>query len=195
MRHLLAPLLGMLLALPVARGMPAPTRRRDASAAAPTTTWMAILLEGRKIGSLRVDRAYRDGTVTTTQTLSIELSRARQPLHFGSMSRTVESRSGEPLDFSASSSVSSIESTVRARRIAARRFLVTTQTGGVSRRREIRLDPDVLLFEGQRQAMMAAPHGRGAAIACASSIRPASRSRRRHRGYRRRRPCTSLTGR
>ena len=158
MRHLLAPLLGMLLVLPAAaRAAPAAP---DAATPAPTT-WMAVLLDGHQIGSLRIDRDYTSQTITTTQTLAVELNRARQPLHLRSMSRTVESIDGRPLDFSASSALSSVANTVHAQQTADRRFRVTSSTGGISHQREILLDQDVLLFEGQRRAMLAAAHAPG----------------------------------
>lgn len=120
------------------------------------TTWMTVLVDGRKIGALRVDREVEGGTITTTQTLSIELLRAGKPLRLRSVSSTTEDLAGAPLGFSASSALSSIDNTVTAKHLAPGTFEVTASVGGQTRVGRVVLPPGTLMFDGQRRAMRAA---------------------------------------
>lgn len=120
------------------------------------TTWMTVLIDGRKIGSLRVDRAFDGARITTTQTLSIELLRAGKPLRLQSVTSTTEGLDGEPLGFSATSALSSVDNTVTAKRLAPGTFEVTASVGGQQHVSKISLPPGTLMFDGQRRAMKAA---------------------------------------
>ncbi|MCT7145080.1 hypothetical protein, partial [Salmonella enterica] len=52
---------------------PAVFARAQEGAPAVQTTWMTVLLGGRRIGHLRIDRARDGNVVTTTQDLQIVL--------------------------------------------------------------------------------------------------------------------------
>ncbi|NUR22468.1 transglutaminase-like domain-containing protein [Frateuria sp.] len=123
---------------------------------APQTDWMTVLLGGRKVGHLQIDRERKDGILTTTQTLALDLSRAGKPMHLGNLSRSVEGPDGQPLGFSARTRMSSMDSTVEAQADGAGRYLVTTTVGGQSRNSLMDWPPGALLAEGQRLAAMAA---------------------------------------
>lgn len=149
-------LLWLLLALaPIApASVPSVATSRDA-------LWMSVQLAGRKVGSFQQEREVAGDVVTTTRTLSIELTRAGRPLRLHSRNRTVESRQGEPLAFSARTTMSAIETTVTTRRIGVRRFRVGRNIGGAAQDEVVRLPADALLFEGERKAMAAAPRTPG----------------------------------
>ncbi|MCP1374373.1 transglutaminase-like domain-containing protein [Dyella lutea] len=125
------------------------------------TTWMTVLIDGRKIGSLRVDRDFDGARITTTQTLSIELLRAGKPLRLQSVIGTTESIDGEPLGFSATSALSSVDNTVAAERLGPGTFEVTTSVGGQHHVGKVTLPPGTLMFDGQRRAMEAAEGEKG----------------------------------
>jgi hypothetical protein len=128
-----------------------------AHASAPLQTdWMTVLLGGRKVGHLQVDRERKDGVLTTTQTLALDLSRAGKPMHLGNMSRSVEGPQGQPLGFAARTRMSSMDSTVEAQPDDDGRYLVTTTVGGQTRTALMDWPSGALLAEGQRLAAMAA---------------------------------------
>ncbi|HEU4670596.1 MAG TPA: transglutaminase-like domain-containing protein [Dyella sp.] len=144
-------------------GLAGVSAARAQSAARPPhqTTWMTVLIDGRKIGSLRVDRDYGEASITTTQTLSIELLRAGKPLRLKSVTSTSEGIDGEPLGFSATSALSSVDNMVTAKRVAPRTFEVGTSVGGQLHTSRITLPPGTLMFDGQRRAMRAAEGDKG----------------------------------
>lgn len=125
------------------------------------STWMSVLLGGRKIGYLQVERRYEGGTVTTTQTLALELNRTGKPLKLGSMSRSVESTEAEPLGFGATTRLSAVDSTVDGRRMEDGRFEVTSSVGGQDRQEMLDWPQGALLAEGQRRAMASASRKAG----------------------------------
>jgi hypothetical protein len=124
--------------------------------APPRTDWMTVLLGGRKVGHIQIERERDNGILTTTQTLALDLSRAGKPMHLGNMSRSVEGPAGEPLGFAARTRMSSIDSTVEAHPDEAGRYLVTTTVGGQTRSTVMDWPGDALLAEGQRLATVAA---------------------------------------
>src|SRR5690349_23847357 len=79
------------------------------------TDWMTVLLGGRKVGHIEIEREREGGVLTTTQTLALDLSRAGKPMHLGNISQSVEGPGGEPLGFAARTRMSSMDSTVEAR--------------------------------------------------------------------------------
>lgn len=134
--------------------MPAPVSDR--------TQWMTVLLGGRKVGHVQLDRVRQGDTVTTTQTLALDLSRAGQPLHLGNMSRSIERVDGTPLGFAARIRMSAIDSTVQAQRDPAGHYLVTTTVGGQARTTPMDWPAGARLAEGQRLATVAAGQRPGA---------------------------------
>src|SRR5690349_4531257 len=128
-----------------------------AAHAAPTQTdWMTVLLGGRKVGHIEVERERRGDVLTTTQTLVLDLSRAGKPMHLGNMSRSVEGPAGEPLGFAARTRMSSMDSTVEASADDTGAYRVTTTVGGQTRTALMDWPGDALLAEGQRLATVAA---------------------------------------
>ena len=128
-----------------------------AQAAVPVQTdWMTVLLGGRKVGHVQIDRERNGDILTTTQTLSLDLSRAGKPMHLGSMSQSVEGPDGEPLGFAARTRMSSMDNTVDAVPDDAGHYRVTSTVGGQTRTTSMDWPSDALLAEGQRLATVAA---------------------------------------
>lgn len=146
------------LALCLACMLVAPARAQvPATAPAGTEdTWMSVLLGGRKIGSLHIERR-RDGlAVTTTQTLAILLTRNDKSIPLGNMIRSVETPDGQPLAFGARTTMSAMDSVIEGRRLSDGRFSVEITVGGATRQETMDWPAGALLPEGQRLAMQAA---------------------------------------
>ena len=148
------------LALYLACAFAAPARAQ-APATVPATspasdedTWMSVLLGGRKIGSLHVER-QRDGrTVTTTQTLSILLTRNGKSIPLGNTIRSVETPDGQSLGFGARTTMSAVDSVVEGTRQPDGRFRIDITVGGATRQESMEWPADALLAEGQRLAIL-----------------------------------------
>lgn len=135
---------------------PAPLAWAADSAPATDTTWMSVMLGGRKIGHLKIDRETTPDTVTTTQTLSILLNRNGKSIPLSNMIRSVENTDGTPLGFASRTSMSSMDSTVDGQRQADGNFRVTITVGGATRYSYIAWPGQALLNDAQRKAMLAA---------------------------------------
>nr|WP_199045927.1 transglutaminase-like domain-containing protein [Dyella sp. ASV24] len=123
------------------------------SAATTDTTWMTVLLGGRKIGHLRIDRT-RDGDVmTTTQDLQIALERSGKTTPMAVLTRSVESLDGQPLGFYAKSTLSTSNNIVDGRRQPDGQYVVTSTVAGLSTVTSQSWPTGALLSDGQRQAM------------------------------------------
>ncbi|WP_243039740.1 transglutaminase-like domain-containing protein [Dyella sedimenti] len=114
------------------------------------TTWMSVLLGGRKIGHLEIQHQRSGGVVTTTQNLVIELNRNGNGVPLGVLTRSVEDASGQPLAFYSRSTLSHTESSVDGRRQPDGSFIVTTSVGGATRRTVLAWPAGAVLSEGQR---------------------------------------------
>lgn len=150
--------LSILLAL-----SPAPAVHAGAPGSAPVTdtTWMEVMLGGRKIGQLRIERV-RDGMrVTTTQDLRIELNRGGRSIPVGVLTRSVEAPDGQPLGFFVRSTLSASESLVDGTRQSDGSYAVTSTVAGAISHRTLNWPTGALLSDGQRQAMAdaASRHG------------------------------------
>ncbi|UPG84845.1 transglutaminase-like domain-containing protein [Luteibacter aegosomatis] len=119
--------------------------------------WMTVLLDGRKVGSLQIDRDLGDEGVTTTQTLDLRLTRIKTPLQLRTTVKTVESPEGAPLAFYASSNMSSKENLVEGRVRPDGAFQVANTVGGQSKVNLLIWPSGASLVEGQRLATLA--HG------------------------------------
>lgn len=150
MRRLLATLLLVLVLCPLA------TVRAQSPLPRTETDWMTVLLGGRKIGSLRIDRVYTADTVSTTQSLSIMLNRNGTTIPLSNTISSMESIDGTPLGFGTRTQLSAMESIVDGKRQADGSFHVETTVGGARRDSVIAWPANAVLNEGQRKAMVAA---------------------------------------
>ena len=81
--------------------------------------WMTVLLDGRKVGSLRIDRELDGDRVVTRQVLDFRMTRARTPMALRTELRSTESPTGDPLAFYASTRMSTQENLARDHVIAS----------------------------------------------------------------------------
>ena len=144
-----------IIVTPVRAQAPATVPAADpaSSSSANEDTWMSVLLGGRKIGSLHIERRRDGQSVTTTQTLAILLTRNGKGIPLGNTTRSVESPDGRPLGFGARTTMSAMDSVVDGMRRPDGRFRVDTTVGGAMRQETIDWPSDALLAEGQRLAM------------------------------------------
>jgi len=150
--------LAMALAL-----IPPPAVLARAMDAAPTTdtTWMTVLLGGRKIGHLRIDRTHDGNVVTTTQDLQIQLNRNGHLTPMAVLTRSTETLDGQPLGFYAKSTLSASDSIVDGERQPDGSYAVTSTVAGLASHSTLSWPTGALLSDGQRQAMARAAGGSG----------------------------------
>ena len=120
-------------------------------------TWMTVMLDGRKVGMLRINRTVADDRVTTSQVIDFRLTRVNTPLSIRTEVRAEESSSGAPLSFYARSMMSSQESVVTGETRGNGEFQVDNTVGGTSRITLMTWPTDASLMEGQRLSMVS--HG------------------------------------
>ncbi len=132
---------------------PGPVARAVADSSA-DTSWMTVLLGGRKIGHLEIQHQRSGDVVTTTQDLVIELNRSGSGIPLGVLTRSVESTTGEPLEFYARSTLSSSSTVVEGKRRDTGDFAVTTTVDGSARQTLLVWPPGAMLSEGQRLALV-----------------------------------------
>jgi transglutaminase-like putative cysteine protease len=116
-------------------------------------TWMSVQLDGRKIGSLHVEREIDADRIITTQTLSFRLNRSGHDIPLMNISRSTESHDGQPLAFSNDSSMSARQNMVSGTRREDGNFQVTSDVGGQSRITLLAWPDGAMLAEAQRQAI------------------------------------------
>lgn len=126
-----------------------------ATAAQPADdTWMRVLLDGRKIGSMHTTRTQRGERVITAQSMNVELDRAGVRVALSSGETDTETRDGQPLAFETRSAISGMASTQRGSVREDGRFDVVTEVGGAKQSRVIDWPRNALLAEGQRLATL-----------------------------------------
>jgi hypothetical protein len=88
----------LIFSTAVAQTRPAPAA---ATASAPTSqqSWMAVLLEGKKLGYARVGREVANGTVTTTNLMVLSIRRLGTEIKVTQRETTVETPEGKPISF------------------------------------------------------------------------------------------------
>src|SRR6201991_1224092 len=119
--------------------------------------WMTVLLDGRKVGSLRIDRQLEGDRVVTQQVLDFRMTRARTPLALRTELRSTESSDGAPLAFYASTRMSTQENLATGELRDDGTFQVANTVGGQSRISLLIWPTGATLAEGQRLTMVA--HG------------------------------------
>jgi hypothetical protein len=120
------------------------------------TTWMTVLLNGRKVGHEEIQRQRLDDTVVTTQTLVMDVERNRQTVPYTNISHSVETTGGLPLSFSMTTTMSANDAKVEGSLQPDGHLQLTNFVGGDVRRSITDWPDGALLVEGQRQAMRAA---------------------------------------
>jgi hypothetical protein len=120
------------------------------------TTWMTVLLNGRKIGHEEIQRQQVGNTVTTTQTLVMDIQRDQKTVPYINVSRSVETTDGKPLSFSMDTTISTTNNKVEGERLSDDRLQLVTTVGSATRQSTTGWPAGAVLVEGQRMAMLAA---------------------------------------
>ena len=120
------------------------------------TTWMTVLLNGRKIGHEEIQREQTGNTVITTQTLVMAIERSHKVVPYINISRSVETITGEPISFTMTSTLSATETKVEGTRSGDGNLQLINTAGGRSRQTISTWPEGAVLAEGQRKAMQAA---------------------------------------
>ncbi|MFK2899362.1 transglutaminase domain-containing protein [Dyella jejuensis] len=122
---------------------------------------MTVLLNGRKIGHEVIQRQQAGDTVTTTQTLVMNIQRNHKDAPYTNVSRSVETAEGVPLSFSISTPASTNETRIEGQRLPDGKLQLTSTVGGDIRRSTTTWPVGAVLVEGQRKAMQAEIHHPG----------------------------------
>ena len=114
---------------------------------------MTVLLDGRKVGSLRIDRQAEGDQVVTRQVLDFRMTRAKTPLALRTELRSTESSTGRPLAFYASTRMSTQENLATGEVRPDGTFQVANTVGGQSKINLLVWPTGATLAEGQRLVM------------------------------------------
>lgn len=152
MRNRIAP----LLLVPLLCLAPSPARADTNVASSVNTTWMTVLLNGRKVGHEEIQREQHDDTVITTQTLVMDIERNSKRVPYINVSRNVEAADGTPISFTMTTTMSATETRVDGKRLANGKLELINTSGGSTRRSVTEWPTGAVLVEGERQAMRVA---------------------------------------
>ncbi|MBE1161684.1 transglutaminase-like domain-containing protein [Dyella acidiphila] len=151
MRSWIAPLL-LVPTLCLASGQASP----DTTVPSSTTTWMTVMLNGRKIGQEEIQRQRAGDVVITTQTLLMDVKRNGRTVPYTNTSRSVETVDGKPLSFGMTTTMSANETDIAGTMQPDGQLQLVTSVGGDTRQIVTGWPAGALLVEGQRMAMLAA---------------------------------------
>src|SRR4051812_8846766 len=115
-------------------------------------SWMRVMLDGRKIGSMHTTRSVRGERVLTSQTMDVQLDRAGVKVRLSTSETDTETNDGKPLAFETRTAISGVASVVRGTLRDDGRFDVVSDVGGARQRRIIAWPQGALLAQGQRLA-------------------------------------------
>ena len=123
------------------------------SAAEPETEYMAILLQGQKIGHAVHTRTAEDGKVTTVDSVSMTLGRSGQAVTVTTRETHIETVDGKPLGFEMAMNLSGAEQktigTVQGDKVE-----ISRQVMGQDQKSMVDWPADALLSEGLRQLQL-----------------------------------------
>lgn len=117
------------------------------------TQWLTVLLSGRKVGHMRIDREFGDDTVTTRQLMSFEMGRAGISVTMTTLEEHEETIDGQPLAFSSVSTISGLQMRTEGRRIEGDRFALKSGAAGALRESEMTWPDGALLSWGLEKRM------------------------------------------
>jgi hypothetical protein len=123
-----------------------------AGAAAETeTTWMKVLIDGRKIGYVVQTREVEGDRVTTTERMEAAIDRAGISIAMSTEERSVETTEGKPLAFGSKAGLSGV-TTVTEGEVVGDEARIRTTSFGRTDERTIPWPEHALLAEGARLA-------------------------------------------
>jgi hypothetical protein len=117
-------------------------------------TWMSVLLDGRKIGSMHTTRKVEGDRVVTTQALDVQLDRAGTKVALKTSETDTETGDGKPLAFASRTMISGTASALHGSVRADGKFDVVSEVGGAKQTRVMAWPAQALLAEGQRLAAL-----------------------------------------
>ena len=126
----------------------------SAAAAESAESWMSVVVDGRKVGSVHAMREVAGNEVTNTQTLRLVFERDGTRMEMLSTETNVETTQGEPLAFHVDNHLSGSASTIDGKRQEDGRFRIRRTIGGHSTDTIETWPAGALLAEGQQRALM-----------------------------------------
>lgn len=112
--------------------------------------YLAVFMEGKKIGHAMQSRVVADGKVTTTQEASLTISRAEMPVTMHMTERSVETADGKPLSFESVQDLSIMSMKVSGTVDEAGKVTVTTAAMGTEQKSTLDWPSGALMSEGLR---------------------------------------------
>jgi hypothetical protein len=128
----------------------------DTDAATAGTTWMTVLLNGRKIGYEEIQRQRTGDTITTTETLVMDIQRNQKTTPYTNISRSVETASGRPVGFTMDTTIAAGKTEVTGEVMSDGELRLTSTLAGETRKSLTKWPAGAVLVEGQRLVMQAA---------------------------------------
>ncbi len=113
------------------------------------TTYMAVILDGKKIGYVSRTRTVEDGVVTTTETSRMTISRLGVDLPVLASVVLRETADGQPLSFKTTTNVAGMTQAAEGT-VAGGRITGTTESGGMTRQVDKPWPEGALLSHGLR---------------------------------------------
>jgi hypothetical protein len=127
-----------------------------AHAAPAQETWMSVLLDGHKIGSMHTTRVVEGNRVVTSQRLQVEFERTGTKISLMESETDEETLDGTPLKFDSRTKASGVENFTRGEIRDGHRLEVHSRVGGADQTRTLEWPHGALLAEGLRLAELRA---------------------------------------
>jgi len=143
-------LLGVCLAL-VAAGSPRPVLGETVGLQGVCETeYFAVFMAGKKVGHAVLSRVVDDGKVTTTEKVSIQVSRANVPVSINTTETSIETTDGKPLAFEAVQELSVMTMKVAGTVDANGVVNLTTTSMGAEQKSTLEWPSGAVMAEGLR---------------------------------------------
>jgi len=116
--------------------------------------YLAVFMEGKKVGYNIQSRIVEDGKVTTTEKFNITMSRAGEPVTMDALETSIESTKGEPLGFESVQQFGVM--TVKVAGVVDKQGKVqlTVTSMGSAQKNEMQWPSGAMMSEGLRMLMM-----------------------------------------
>ncbi len=131
--------------------------------------WLAMLLDGKKTGHMKLERRYHDDRVTTTETVHIELNRGPSTVVVRTVDTSIESPSGEPLGFASHQDISNAVTTVSGT-VTNGALNATVNSAGAIQEKALTWPTGALMTEGLRQRALAMGLSKGRSFSVKSFL-------------------------
>lgn len=124
-----------------------------AVAVAEDTQWLTVLLAGRKVGYMRIEREHSADKVVTRQFMTFEMGRAGISVSMSTLEEHQESLAGEPLAFTSVSTISGLQMRTEGKRIEGDRFAVKSGAAASLRDSELTWPDGALMSWGMEKRL------------------------------------------